>query len=192
MQNPALDLLALPAVAVEEALHQPADLSADHFRNIFCQQDVESGIAQIKAHRSQRIGKRVSFCFENLRSPHLFPADHHGCRAVTKENRRNQVGLRNVLALKSERWQLHRDDQDVSARLGLQEIGRPAQGHGARSATEFRERHAAHVRAEAHQIDQVSVQRRNHEARAGHRDNHVDFIWLQARALQAFFRRFPA
>src|SRR6267143_1105792 len=45
MQNPAFDLLALPAVAIEEALYQPADPCPDHFRNVFCQQDVESGIA---------------------------------------------------------------------------------------------------------------------------------------------------
>src|SRR4029077_17987406 len=93
MQNPALDLLALPAVAVEETLYQPADLSADHFRNILCQQDEESGIAQIKSHGAQRIGKRIGFRDENLGPLHLFSADHHGCGAVAKEDRRNQVRL---------------------------------------------------------------------------------------------------
>ncbi len=38
----------------------------------------------------------------------------------------------------------------------------------------------------------MGVQRRNHEARAGHRDDHIDVIGLQSRALQTLFRRFPA
>ena len=84
MQNPALDLLALPAVAIEETLHQPADLSPDHFRDIFCQQDMESGIAEIKSHGAQRIGKRISLRGENLRPGRLFSADDHGCGAVAK------------------------------------------------------------------------------------------------------------
>src|SRR6266478_4019302 len=33
---------------------------------------------------------------------------------------------------------------------------------------------------------------RNPESRAGHRDDHIDLIGLQARALQALFRGFPA
>jgi len=60
------------------------------------------------------------------------------------------------------------------------------------SAAQFRERHAPDIRAESHQIDEVSIQRRDHEARAGYRDDHIDFIGPQARALQALFRSFAA
>src|SRR5260370_7544771 len=99
MQYPALDLLALPAVAIEEALHQPADLCANHFRNILCQQDVESGIAQIESHGAQRIGKRVSLCDENLRPARFFSADDNARRPIAKKNGQNPLPLPNLLPL---------------------------------------------------------------------------------------------
>src|SRR5260370_41413447 len=116
MQYPPFDLLALPPVAIEEALQEPADLSADHFRNILCQQDVESGVAQVKSHGPQRIGECICFRGKNFRALRLFSTDHYSRGAVTKQYRRNQVGLLNVLALKRERGQLHGDNQDVSSR----------------------------------------------------------------------------
>ncbi len=121
-----------------------------------------------------------------------FSGDHCRCGAIAKEDRRNQIGLRDVLALERERSQLDGDDQHVPAGFGLQVIGRTRQPHGARGAAQFRERHAADIRTESHQVNKVGVQRRNHEARAGDGDDQVDLIGPQARALQAFFRGFPS
>src|SRR5258708_7931334 len=134
MQNPALDLLALSAIASKKALHQPADLSSNHFGNVFCKQDMKSGVAQVKSHRAQGIGKCISFCLENLRPLHLLPADYYSCGAVTKKNRRNQVGLRNIFALKRKRRQLDRYDEDIPAGLRLQIIRSAPQRHSARGA----------------------------------------------------------
>ena len=67
-----------------------------------------------------------------------------------------------------------------------------AQSHRSGGAAELREGHAAHVRAKAHQIDQVRVQRRNHEAGAGHGDDQIDFVRRRAGALQTLFSRLAA
>src|SRR5437879_13445016 len=98
MHNPALDVLALPAVAIEETLHQPADLSPDHFRNIFCQQDIESALAEIKSPGAQRFGKRISLRGENLRPGLLLSAADRGCGAVPQRNPREQVAQTHALA----------------------------------------------------------------------------------------------
>src|SRR5258708_32799355 len=134
MKNPALYLLGFPAIAIKEALPQPADLSSNHFGNVFCKQDMKSGVAQVKSHRAQGIGKCISFCLENLRPLHLLPADYYSCGAVTKKNRRNQVGLRNIFALKRKRRQLDRYDADIPAELRLQIVRYARNRHITRGA----------------------------------------------------------
>src|SRR5262249_6389722 len=65
MQTPALYVFALPAVAHQEAVTQVTNLSANEFRNIFGEEDVKSGVAQIEAHGVERIGKSVSFGYQD-------------------------------------------------------------------------------------------------------------------------------
>src|ERR1700692_4299108 len=53
MQDPALDVFLLQAVALEEAVNKALDFCANHFRKVFGQQDVKSGIAQVEAHGAE-------------------------------------------------------------------------------------------------------------------------------------------
>ena len=111
---------------------------------------MKSGIPQVETHGAERIGKRVGFGDEDSGSVAAVAADEHGGGAVAEQDRRDQVGLRNVLALEGERGEFNGDNQDVSAGIGLQEIGRATQRHRARGAAKFGEGHASDVGAEAH------------------------------------------
>ena len=71
-------------------------------------------------------------------------------------------------------------------------IGGASESHCAGGAAQFGERHAADVAAEAHQIDQVRVERRNHEAGAADGDDEVDFVRAKVRAFETFFGGFAA
>src|ERR1700742_1051009 len=69
-------------------------------------------------------------------------------------------------------------------------IGGACETHRTSGAAEFGERHAANITAEAHQVDQMSVERRNHEAGAAYGDDEVDFVGAKVRAFEAFFGGF--
>ena len=56
------------AVALKESLYESLDFRADHLRNVFGQQDVEAGIAQIEAHGAQRIREGVGFRDQHARA----------------------------------------------------------------------------------------------------------------------------
>src|SRR5215469_3298594 len=129
MEDPSFNVFLLSAAAFQEPLDQSADLSADHFGDFFIQNNVETGIAQIKSHGEEGIRKRKGLRNKDFRSGRGIPPDDHGSGAVSKENRRNQVGLRNVFALESERGKLHGDDENVSAGMRFQVIRGAAQSH---------------------------------------------------------------
>ena len=95
---------------------------------------MKTGIAKIEAHGAERIGERVSFRRENFRAAIRFAGDNDGSSAVAKENRRDQVCLRNILALEGESGKFHRENQNVSAGIGLDEIRGAGEGHGSGGA----------------------------------------------------------
>jgi len=72
------------------------------------------------------------------------------------------------------------------------EIRATRDSHRTRRAAQFGKWHAPNIGAKTHQLNQVRVQRRNHEAGARNRDNQVDILWNQLRAAQRFFRGLPA
>jgi hypothetical protein len=61
MQNPSFDILALFSAALQKSIDQLVDFRANHFRHILGQQDVKSGIPQVKAHGAERVWKGVCF-----------------------------------------------------------------------------------------------------------------------------------
>src|SRR6266852_6744710 len=188
MQDPTLNVLKSFALALQKSVDEVADFFADHFRDVFGEQDVKTGIAEVEAHGAQRIGKRVRLGNHDLGAARfLLAGDQHGSGAVAEKNRGDQVSLRDVFALESERRELDGDDQDVSAGIRFEEIRGAAEGHGAGSAAELGEGHAADVGAKAHQVDEMGVEGGNHESSAGHSDDQVDFIGTHAGALQTFF-----
>src|ERR1700682_3580371 len=123
MQDPALDIFTLPAATFEEAIHQAAYFCADHFRDVLGQQNMESGVPQIKTHGAERIREGVGLGYQDFWSTRRLSSDHHGGRAITKQDRGNEIGWRNIPALKSERGQLHGNNQDVAAGRSLKIIG---------------------------------------------------------------------
>src|SRR4029077_21064532 len=97
----------------------------------------------------------VRFGNQNLWPFRAVSADEHGGGAITEENGRNEIGLGNILALKCERGKFDGDDEHITAGVGLEEIGGASQGHRTSRATEFRERHAANIGAETHEVDEM-------------------------------------
>src|SRR2546430_149805 len=55
MQNPALNILLLLAVTLEEAVDELADFGANHFWDVLSEQDVKSGVPQVEAHGADGI-----------------------------------------------------------------------------------------------------------------------------------------
>ena len=80
--------------------------------------------------------------------------------AVDDQVRRRQVG-----ALHAEAGQLDGDDQRARAREADQEVVRPRQRRRAARAAELGDRQPAHVGAQPELVDQVGVERRDHDAR---------------------------
>src|ERR1700757_3370848 len=111
MENPTLDVLACFAVALQEAVDKFLDLRANHFRNVFRQQDVKTGIAQIETNGPQRIRECVGLRDQYARPWSILSGYGHRRGSVAKQDGRNQIGLRNVLALKSERREFDRNNQ---------------------------------------------------------------------------------
>src|SRR5205807_1842895 len=68
MQDPALDLFAFPSVALQKPFDQPPDFSPNHLGNLFVQNNVEAGVAEVESHGEKRIGKGVSLRDQNFRS----------------------------------------------------------------------------------------------------------------------------
>src|ERR1700751_942010 len=122
MQDPAFDVLLRQAVAFGEAGNEALDFGPDHFGNTFVEENMEARIPQVETHGTERIGERVGFGDEDSGSLAAVAADEHGGGAVAEQNRRDQVGLRNVLTLKGERREFDGDNQDVPAGIGLQKI----------------------------------------------------------------------
>src|SRR5260370_22273868 len=71
-------------------------------------------------------------------------------------------------------------------------MGGSSQRHCSGGATKLREWHAPDVRTESHQINEMSVERGNHEAGARDGNDQINFIRAHTRALEAFFRRFSS
>ena len=78
------------------------------------------------------------------------------------------------------------------SRTRFQIIGGAAQRHGSGGTAQFGEGHAPHIRTKTHQVDEMGVERRNHEPGARDGDDKVDVFRPEAGAFQAFLRRFPA
>lgn len=192
MKNPTLNVFALFAVALKESLYKPLDFCADHLRNVLGQQDMEAGIAKVEAHGAEGIREGVSFRDEHARAGSFFSSDDYGGGSVSKQNGGDQIGLRNVFPLEGERGQLHGDDQHVRLGIRLDIVRGTRDGHGAGGATKFGERHAPNIGAKSHQLDEVRVKGRNHEAGTGNSDDQIDFVWPETSLLQALFGGFPA
>src|SRR5215470_8003362 len=100
----------------KKAVDQALDFGPDHFRHIFGKKDMEAGVLQIESHRTERIWKGVGLGGKNARITAVWlAADDDGSGSVAKQNRRDEVGLGDILALKGKRRQFHRDYQDIGA-----------------------------------------------------------------------------
>ncbi len=176
----------------EEIVDQAFDFGADHLRHVLGEKNVEAGIAEIEAHGAEGIGKGISFGGKDARAGLLLAGHQHGRGAIAEEDGGNQVGLRDVLALESERGQFHGNNENIAAGIGAKIIGGAGKRHGTGSAAKFGEGHAADIGPEAHQIDEVCVQGRNHETGAGNGDDQVDVGGEKSGALEALFSGFTA
>src|SRR5262249_12177312 len=89
VQDPALDVLASLAVSREKPVDQSCDLPADQLGNIFREQDVEAGIAQVEAHGAERVRERVGLRDQNLRPARLgLRSYQHRGGSVAEQDRR--------------------------------------------------------------------------------------------------------
>src|SRR6266567_2255499 len=97
MQNPTANRVARLAVTRQETINKSFDFCANHFRHIFRKKDVKAGILQIEPHCAKGIREGVGLRREDARSSSAFiAADDHRSRTITKQNRGNQICLRNI------------------------------------------------------------------------------------------------
>ena len=122
-------------------------------------------------------------CEQRLQDPHgplrtgraaVRPSRTAAAAPSPNSARRHQVGEREVGALQAEARELDRHHQHARGREPEQEVVRAGQRRRAARAAERGDRQAAHVGAKAELVDQVGVQRRDHDPRARHRDDQVD------------------
>lgn len=153
VEDPAFDVLTGFAVALEEAVDEIVNAFADHLRDVFGEEDVESGITEVEAHGAEGIGEGIGFGDKDPGTGAVLASDDDGGGAIAEEDGGNEIGLGDVLALESKGGELDGDDEDVGARVGLDEIRGAGDGHGTGGATKLGERHATDIGAKAHQVD---------------------------------------
>src|SRR3974377_543579 len=105
MDDPSLDVLAGLAVPRKESLNEFADPSPDHFGHVLGEENVEAGVAEVKTHRAEGIRESIGFGDQYLGAGLFLTGEDDGGGAITEENRRDEVGLGNVLALERKRRQ---------------------------------------------------------------------------------------
>src|SRR5258705_1069062 len=110
MQDPTLNVFAVLTVTVQKPVNEFLDSRANHFRNVFGQNDVEAGVSQVKSHGTKRVWKRVSLRDQDLQAGSFLPGVDNSCRTASDQNRRDQVGLGNVFTLEGERGKFHGDN----------------------------------------------------------------------------------
>ena len=104
-----------------------------------------------------------------------FAAREHGRGGAVAEQRgRNQVRGRQVGALHAQAGQLDGDDQRAGLRKADQEVARARQRRRAARAPELGDRQPAHVGPQPEVVDQVGVERRDHDPGARGRDDQID------------------
>src|SRR5207237_10814207 len=96
MQNPAPYRFALSPVTFEKSFDQAANFPADHFGDLFVQNNVESGIAEIKPHRKKRIRKGVRLRNQEFGPRRRLSANDYRGGAASIQHRRDHIALGNV------------------------------------------------------------------------------------------------
>src|ERR1700682_3701722 len=99
MQYPTLNIRARFSVAIQKSVNQLFNPPANHLRYIFGEENVETGVAQIKAHGAERIGKGVGFSHQDSRTGFVLACDHHSGGSIAEKNGGDQICLSNILAL---------------------------------------------------------------------------------------------
>jgi hypothetical protein len=84
VQNPSFNLFAFLAVPIQKPVDELLDALANHFRHVFVENDVESGITQIKSHRAQRVWKGVGFRHQDLRTGSFLSGNDYRGGAVSE------------------------------------------------------------------------------------------------------------
>ena len=192
MEDPALDVFATLPVALEETVYEVLNLGTNHFRDVFGEKDVETGVAEIETHSTERVRECVGFCYEDTGARLFLAGDYDSGRPVSEEDGRDEVSLGNIFALEGERGKLNGDDQDIRVGVRLDVIRRARDGHGTGSAAKFGKGHAANVGAEAHEFNEVGVEGRNHEAGTGDGDDEVNILRAQGGFGETLFGSFAA
>src|SRR5882762_1721736 len=139
MQKKCGNVAALQPVARQKIVGQASDLFPDQFRNILGENNVETGIAQVKSHRVQRIGKEKTFRSDDARPTRFAARNHHAGRAVSEQYRGDKVRLGEILALKCERRQFHCHEQRGPIGKRGQVFPGASEARSAGRATEFRD-----------------------------------------------------
>ena len=182
VQHEAGELVPRQPGARRQPLDQRHDLALEQRRDVFRDHRVKAILVQVEPQRARRAREDVAQRLEHAHARAVAaPAEHRGRGAVAEQRARDQVGRRGVVALQAQARQLDGDDQHARVGEAAQEVVRARQRRRAADAAELGDRQPAHVAPEAERVDQVGVDRRDHDAGARRRDDQVDVAGRDAR-----------
>jgi hypothetical protein len=190
MQQECGDVAPIEAMASQEAVDEAGNLLADQLGNVLREDDVESGVTEIETHRVQRLRKRIGLGVQDVRAVLAAARYERRSGTIAEEHARDEIRLRRVVALERQRGKLDRDDERRLVRKCADELPGTRERHGARGAPKLGHGKPPDIGTESHQVDEVCVERRDHESGARDRDDHVHVARAQAGAPQRGVRGF--
>lgn len=174
MEDPGGDILAAKTEASEETIDQVFDAGANQLGDFLGEHDVEAGFAKIEAHRVEGVWEREGFDAEDAGAGAGGAGNDGGGGTVAEEAAGDEIGLREIAALKSEGGELDGDNEDAAGGKGAQILPGVGERGSAGGAAEFGDGEAANVGAEAEVVDEIGVEGRNDDAGAGDGDEEID------------------
>ncbi len=183
VEEEVAQVAAADAVLLEEGVDGGGQLALEELRHALVENDRESLIGDAEPHHLRGVVEEVGAGVEDLEAAAVAPHQRRRA-AVAEQRRRYQVRHREIAQQVGHRRDLDRDDGDLVVGIRAQVIVRAGERHRSRRAAELGEGQASHVGAQTEVVDQVGVERRDHETGAGGGDEDVDLLGPRRSLLQ--------
>ena len=174
MDDPESDIAELQAASLEERDHRVAQTRMHEIRERRREHEAEACPGELHAELIEAVRPERAPARDDRGSRCTSRPGEHGCRrGVPEEDAPHDVARRRLGHLQAEGARLDAHDEGAPACAWFEERGRETEGCNAPRTAELSNGDAAHGSIESEIRDEVRIQRRQHVAGTGHRDDRV-------------------